>query len=142
MANSADSDQLASSEANWSGSTLFAKQDISGFSRTRVNTKMTLYDHFSIWSVYSCLYATGYPRWLSRMHIRPVIRRSQVWSLPGPATFFRGYWSWNISMAFSPFTDSWRAVVFVCVEVLRPSQPNWVMSSVVSLPNHTFTGQA
>ena len=31
---------------------------------------------------------------------------------------------------------------FVCVEVLRPSQPNGVMSSVVSLPNHTFTGQA
>ena len=36
MANSADPDQLASSEANWSGSTLFAKQGISGFSRTRV----------------------------------------------------------------------------------------------------------
>ena len=36
MANSADPDQLASSEANWSGSTLFAKKDISGFSRTRV----------------------------------------------------------------------------------------------------------
>ena len=32
--------------------------------------------------------------------------------------------------------------VFVCVEVLRPSQPNGVMSRVVSLPNHTFTGQA
>ena len=31
---------------------------------------------------------------------------------------------------------------FVCVEVLRPSQPNGVMSSVVSLPNHTFTGKA
>ena len=31
---------------------------------------------------------------------------------------------------------------FVCVEVLRPSQPNGVMSSVVSLPNHMFTGQA
>ena len=31
--------------------------------------------------------------------------------------------------------------VFVCVEVLRPSQPNGVMSSAVSLPNHTFTGQ-
>ena len=31
---------------------------------------------------------------------------------------------------------------FVCVEVLRPSQPNRVMSSAVSLPNHTFTGQA
>ena len=32
--------------------------------------------------------------------------------------------------------------LFVCVEVLRPSQPSGVMSSVVSLPNHTFTGQA
>ena len=31
---------------------------------------------------------------------------------------------------------------FVCVEVLRPSQPNGVMSSAVSLPNHMFTGQA
>ena len=29
MTNSADPDQLASSEANWSGSTLFAKQGIS-----------------------------------------------------------------------------------------------------------------
>ena len=29
----------------------------------------------------------------------------------------------------------------VCVEVLRPGQPNGVMSSAVSLPNHTFTGQ-
>ena len=29
----------------------------------------------------------------------------------------------------------------VCFEVLRPSQPNGVMSSMVSLPNHTFTGQ-
>ena len=32
--------------------------------------------------------------------------------------------------------------MFVCVEVIQPSQPNGVMSSVVSLPNHTFTGQA
>ena len=32
--------------------------------------------------------------------------------------------------------------VNVCVEVLRPSQPNGVISSAVSLPNHTFTGQA
>ena len=30
--------------------------------------------------------------------------------------------------------------LFVCVEVLRPSQSNGVMSSAVSLPNHTFTG--
>ena len=33
-------------------------------------------------------------------------------------------------------------LMFVCVEVLRPSQPSGVMSSAVSLPNHTFTGQA
>ena len=32
--------------------------------------------------------------------------------------------------------------LFVCVEVLQPSQPNAVMSSVVSLPNHMLTGQA
>ena len=32
--------------------------------------------------------------------------------------------------------------IYVCVEVLRPCQPNGVMSSAVSLPNHTFTGQA
>ena len=31
---------------------------------------------------------------------------------------------------------------FFCVEVLRASQPNGVMSSAVSLPNHAFTGQA
>ena len=35
-----------------------------------------------------------------------------------------------------------KARYFVCVEVLRPSQPNGVMSSAVSLPNHTFTGHA
>ena len=32
--------------------------------------------------------------------------------------------------------------IFVCVEVLQPSQPNRVTSNAVSLPNHTFTGQA
>ena len=30
----------------------------------------------------------------------------------------------------------------VCVKVLQPSQPNGVMSSMDSLPNYTFTGQA
>ena len=33
-------------------------------------------------------------------------------------------------------------LLFVCVEVLRPIQPNGLMSSAVNLPNHTFTGQA
>ena len=37
---------------------------------------------------------------------------------------------------------SYRLKIFVCVEVLWSSQPNGVMSSAVSLPNHTFTGQA
>ena len=32
--------------------------------------------------------------------------------------------------------------VCLCVEVLRPSQPNGVISSIVSLSNHSFTGQA
>ena len=56
-----------------------------------------------------------------------------------------------------PSTDSRRAVVCfwrknvhkywltycsLCVEVLRLSQPNGVMSSTVSLPNHAFIGQA
>ena len=33
-------------------------------------------------------------------------------------------------------------VQFVCVEVLWPSQPIGALSSMVSLPNYTFTGQA
>ena len=33
-------------------------------------------------------------------------------------------------------------ILFVFVAVLRLSQLNGVMSSAVSLPNHTFTGQA
>ena len=36
----------------------------------------------------------------------------------------------------------WKCLDDVCVEVLRPNQPNGDMSSAVSLPNHTFTGQA
>ena len=35
-----------------------------------------------------------------------------------------------------------RFVFLSCLEVLWPSQPNGVMSSAVSLSNHTFTGQA
>ena len=47
--------------------------------------------------------------------------------------FERNPYSWMMMLANSEF---------VCVEVLRPSQPNGVMSSAVSLPSHTFTGQA
>ena len=35
--NKVDLDQMASSEASWSGSTVFSKRDKSGISRTRVN---------------------------------------------------------------------------------------------------------
>ena len=35
-----------------------------------------------------------------------------------------------------------KKMFIVCVEVLRPSQPSGVMSSAVSLLNHTFTGEA
>ena len=41
MANSADPDQLTSSEAKWSGSTLFERKGISGFSRTKVKKAET-----------------------------------------------------------------------------------------------------
>ena len=44
--------------------------------------------------------------------------------------------------ASDSMTASFLKLLFVCVEFLWPSQPNGVMSSVVSLPNHTFTGQA
>ena len=40
------------------------------------------------------------------------------------------------------YGETWWYTLFVCIEILRPSQLNGVMSSAVSLPNHTFTGQA
>ena len=45
----------------------------------------------------------------------------------------------GVSVLLRPFTSN---NDFVCIDVLRPSQPSRVMSSAVSLPNHTFTGQA
>ena len=54
----------------------------------------------------------------------------------------------SLSTSFKSYQDDGRVILkgsvqlFVCVEVLWPSQPNGVMSSAVSLPNHTFTGQA
>ena len=46
------------------------------------------------------------------------------------------FWWWNIT------GEVCHERPLVCVEVLRPSQSSGVMSSAVSLPNHTFTGQA
>ena len=48
----------------------------------------------------------------------------------------------KLDTAFKSFARHMKCQGIVCVEVLRPSQPNGVMLSVVSLPNNTFTGQA
>ena len=55
--------------------------------------------------------------------------------------WFMGWVPWP-QLHATPNTNICSVCLFVCVEVLRPSQPNGVMSSAVSLPNHTFTGQA
>ena len=47
MTNSADPDQLASEEANWSESTLFAKQGIFRFSRTMVKQELRQAGHYT-----------------------------------------------------------------------------------------------
>ena len=109
MANSADPDQLASSKTNWSGSTLFAKQGISGFSRTSVKPQHSDQN-------------------LAFFPLSPYKVKTDVLSLDNFFLFFVQ----NIIFL------SW----FVCVEVLLPSKSNEVMSSALSLPNHTFTGQA
>ena len=52
---------------------------------------------------------------------------------------------YTVSNSSSSFKAHYQVILiemFVYVEVLRPSQPNKVMSSVVSLPNHTFSGHA
>ena len=54
----------------------------------------------------------AWPRWLSSVHIRLVIRPSLVRSPLDPATSFRGDWSWNIFYGHSlPSADSRKAVV-------------------------------
>ena len=49
---------------------------------------------------------------------------------------------WSLWHQYYVTGGSNTSILGVCVEVLRSSQPNGVMSSAVSLPNHTFTGQA
>ena len=56
-------------------------------------------------------------------------------------SYFSQKLGFDISCKLSP-QKTIRMNLFVCVEVLRPSQPSGVMSSAVTLPNHTFTGQA
>ena len=49
-------------------------------------------------------------------------------------------WKFMLRLLTKMWKQAPEVFVCVCVEVLRPSQPNGVMLSVFSLPNHMFTG--
>ena len=70
IANSADPDQQASSEANWFGSTLFAKAGYIGFSRTRVNMIILLQ---VVWHT-TILTLNSATHWLSPHHTSYICR--------------------------------------------------------------------
>ena len=59
------------------------------------------------------------------------------WSEHSDSSFVYGFMILNYGFGTMTATT-----LFVCAEVLQPSQPNGVMSSADSLTNHTFTGQA
>ena len=73
-------------------------------------------------------------------------QQSHISSGADPGRFLRGCVGGGVDqitvLTLCIRKESLGSVDLVCVEVLRPSQPNGVMSSAVSLPNHTFTGQA
>ena len=75
-----------------------------------------------------------------------MIRQASVSVLKkSPTKFIWHVWDtfiWGIVIFHPSSSPPFGHFNLVCVEVLRPSQPNRVMSSAVSLPNHTFTGQA
>ena len=70
-------------------------------------------DYYACHSVNIFMYILHrYPRWLSRMRVRLVIRSLRARSSPGRAIFFRGDLSWNVFYGHSlPSVDSRRAVV-------------------------------
>ena len=73
---------------------------------------------------------------LIKIYCLPLIQQVSDQSTGGKIDLCRG---------FTAQSTQWGHVErgqFVCVEVLRPSQPNGVMLSAVSLSNHGFTGQA
>ena len=79
MTNSADPDQLASSEANWSGSILFAKTGHVLFSKRRVNNASVVGTHsncLSEWFLTTCTYHMFMENW--RNYPRIVIRYSSL----------------------------------------------------------------
>ena len=81
----------------------------------------------------------------SRFHTQYFVSYCAVYH-SNPGVFrggaFKSGWSSALYMTQCT-TFSYVEIIFsVCVEVLRPSQANGVMSSAVSLLNHTFTQQA
>ena len=72
------------------------------------------------------------PRWLSRIRVRLVIRRSRA-RFP-PATFFRRNWLWNIF-----YYDSRRTVVSFCLEVIKWTCSNFGRSVVMRWGVRMFT---
>ena len=80
------------------------------------------------------------------------LHENMLWLVTGTASLwkFQSVPTTYVVITHTPQVDSsattlWTVLFpaagcLVCVEVLRPSQPNGVMSSAVSLPNHMFTG--
>ena len=48
----------------------------------------------------------------------------------------------HVFMLLLTFSLNFQNEILFVLRFLRPSQPNGVMSSMINLPNHTFTGQA
>ena len=99
MANSADPDQLASSEANWSGSTLFAKTGHIWVSRTRVKilggmSNSVDADQIAVRSsctvAYAILSETGVQNF--RMYTLPIIKVEQVHLATGWCIYMYKCW--------------------------------------------------
>ena len=110
--NSADPGQLASSDLDLH---CLQQQGISGLSITRDNNYCG--------SVTTVLTTISQLVWMvSCLHV-PMISLLLLW----------------MNVSGHGLMTIW---LIDCVEVLRPSQPSRVMLSAVSLPNHTFTGQA
>ena len=90
--------------------------------------------------------------WYIRHTAKKTHFQSAPWSFLHCISFFLRmlvvtYMAFVLSLFVSHLSLFWCNFVlqncgFVDDEVLRPSQPTGVMSSAVSFPNHTFTGQA
>ena len=119
-------------EANWSECTLFVKTDVFEFSRIRVKRPYFQFPYKSNKLVFSCIKQT------------PALN-NHFFSIPLGAClmpgwlYFLGQW---IHLQERNCQNCFVSFLFVYAEVLQPSETNGVLSSMVNLPNHTYTGQA